>query len=346
MQALRPSVSAAAALAPGIALSAIVAAIGYLTAPYVARFVPIPNMVIALVVGIALNPLAARPAVQPGMQFCVKTLLRWAVALLGLRVGLGDIAALGAQTAMLIVVAMAITVVSGFVFARWSGQAPGFGALVGVGTAVCGASATLATSTVVPDYEGKKADIAFVVVAVNALATLAMLVYPPLCIVLGFDGQTTGVMLGGTIHDVAQVVGAGYAVSGEVGNTAVIVKLFRVFLLLPMVLGVGWYFTRIGMRHGEAHVPVPVFAIVFLLLCLVNSAVPLMPSLVPVYAPMKSVLVEVSTWGLLLAIGALGLGTSVKTIIGLGWRHITTVLGTTAVIFAIVTGGLLLARMI
>ncbi|MGB6793354.1 MAG: putative sulfate exporter family transporter [Pseudolabrys sp.] len=345
MQALRPSVSAAVGLAPGIALSAVVAAIGYVTAPYVARFVPIPSMVIALVVGIALNPLAARPAVQPGMQFCVKTLLRWAVALLGLRVGLGDIAALGTQTAVLIVIAMAVTAISGFVFARWSGQAPGFGALVGVGTAVCGASATLATSTVVPDYKGKEADIAFVVVAVNALATLAMLIYPPLCILLGFDAQTTGVMLGGTIHDVAQVVGAGYAVSGLVGNTAVIVKLFRVFLLLPMVLGVGWYFTRIGMRHGEAHVPVPVFAIVFLLLCLANSAMPLMPSLAPIYAPVKSVLVEVSTWGLLLAIGALGLGTSVKTIIGLGWRHITTVLGASAVIFVVVTGGLLLARM-
>lgn len=124
-----------------------------------------------------------------------------------------------------------------------------------------------------------------------------------------------------------------------------IVKLFRVFLLLPMVLGVGWYFTRIGMRHGEAHVPVPVFAIVFLLLCLANSAMPLMPSLAPIYVPVKSVLVEVSTWGLLLAIGALGLGTSVKTIIGLGWRHITTVLGASAVIFVVVTGGLLLARM-
>jgi uncharacterized membrane protein YadS len=109
-----------------------------------------------------------------------------------------------------------------------------------------------------------------------------------------------------------------------------------------MVLGVGWYFTRIGTRHGEAHVPVPVFAIVFLLLCLVNSAMPLMPSLAPIYAPVKSVLVEVSTWGLLLAIGALGLGTSVKTIIGLG---ITTVLGASAIIFAVVTGGLLLARM-
>jgi uncharacterized integral membrane protein (TIGR00698 family) len=280
------------------------------------------------------------------MAFCVRTLLRWAVALLGLRVGIADIAALGAQTATLIVVAMAATVVTGFALARISGQAAGFGALVGVGTAVCGASATLACSTVVPDYRGKAADIAFVVVAVNALATLAMLIYPPLCILLGFDAQATGVMLGGTIHDVAQVVGAGYAVSVAVGNTAVIVKLFRVFLLLPVVLSVGWHFTRQGLKHGEARVPVPVFAIVFLILCALNSAIIYLPSLLPAYAPVKSALSEVSTWGLLLAIGALGLGTSIKTIIGLGWRHITTVLGTTAVIFVIVTGGLMLIRSI
>jgi uncharacterized membrane protein YadS len=117
-------------------------------------------------------------------------------------------------------------------------------------------------------------------------------------------------------------------------------------LLLPVVLGVGWYFTRIGQKHGEARVPVPVFAIVFLVLCALNSAVPLMPVLLPAYAPIKSVLVEASTWGLLLAIGALGLGTSIKTIVGLGWRHITTVLGTSAVIFAIVTGGILLMRLV
>ena len=325
-------------------MSALVAVIGYVAAPYIAHALPIPNMVIALVAGIALNPVAARPAMQPGMDFCVRTVLRWAVALLGLRVGLSDIAALGAGTATLVVVAMAATVATGFTLARVSGQAPGFGALVGVGTAVCGASATLACSTVVPDYRGKQADIAFVVVAVNALATLAMLIYPPLCILLGFDAQTTGVMLGGTIHDVAQVVGAGYAVSVPVGNTAVIVKLFRVFLLLPVVLSVGWHFTRLGLKHGEARVPVPVFGIVFLALCAVNSAVPLSPALMPAYAPVKSVLVEVSTWGLLLAIGALGLGTSIRTIIGLGWRHITTVLGTTAVIFVVVTGGLLLMR--
>ena len=334
----------AAGYAPGVVLSALVAAIGYLAAPYVARVVPIPSMVIALVVGIALNPVAARLAMQPGMRFCVSTVLRWAVALLGLRVGLADIAALGLGTAALIVLALVATLVSGFVFARWYGRGPGFGALVGVGTAVCGASATLAVSTVVPDYSGKSADIAFVMVAVNALATLAMLVYPPLCILLHFDAQTTGVMLGGTIHDVAQVVGAGYAVSVAVGNTAVIVKLFRVFLLLPAVLGVGWYFTRLGLKHGEARVPVPVFGIVFLALCALNSVMPLLPSLLPAYTPVKSGLSEASTWGLLPAIGALGLGTSIKTIVGLGWRHITTVLGATAVIFVIVTGGLVLMR--
>ena len=344
--ASRPLMAKMADYAPGVALSALVAAAGYLAAPYVAPIVPIPSMVIALVIGIALNPLAARPAMQAGMAFCVRTVLRCAVALLGLRVALTDIAALGSETAALVVVAMAATLASGFMFARWSGQQAGFGALVGVGTAVCGASATLAVSTVVPNYPGKQADIAFVVVAVNALATLAMLFYPPLCLLLGFDPQTVGVMLGGTIHDVAQVVGAGYAISTDAGNTAVIVKLFRVFLLLPVVLGVGWYFTRLGQQHGTARVPVPVFGIVFLALCVLNSIVPMMPALLPAYTPVKSVLVEASTWGLLLAIGALGLGTSVKTIVNLGWRHITTVLGATAVILVAVTGGLLAMRLV
>ena len=301
-------------------------------------------MVLALVIGIALNPIAGRPAVRPGMAFCVRTVLRWAVALLGLRVALSDIAALGLATGVMIVVAMIVTLLSGFFFARVSGRQPGFGALVGAATAVCGASATLATSTVVPDYPGKQADIAFVVVAVNALATLAMVLYPPLCIVLGFDAQTTGVMLGGTIHDVAQVVGAGYAVSEPAGNTAVIVKLFRVFLLLPVVLGIGWYFTQAGVKHGQARVPVPVFALVFLALCLLNSALPLAPALAPVFVPVKAVLIEASTWGLLIAIGALGLGTSISTIAALGWRHVATVLATTAVIFTLVTGGLLLGK--
>ncbi len=70
------------------------------------------------------------------------------------------------------------------------------------------------------------------------------------------------------------------------------------------------------------------------------------PSVAPVLVPAKAVLIELSSWGLLIAIGALGLGTSVATVVALGWRHVATVLATTAVIFALVTGGLLLERLI
>ena len=331
-------------LAPGIIFALAVAIIAVAGAPFVARIAPIPAMVLALIIGIALNPIAARPAFAPGLTFCVKKLLRWAVALLGLRVALGEIIALGLPVALLVVVSMALTVVAGFALARLFRQAPGFGALAGAGTAVCGASATLATSIVVPNYNGKEADTVFVVIAVNALSTLAMVLYPPLCAWLGLDTTFTGVMLGATIHDVAQVVGAGYAVSEPVGNTAVIVKLFRVFLLLPVVLAIGWWFLRSGEEAGDAKVPIPVFALVFLALCIVNSAMPYVPSLTPVYAPIKDMLVFASTWGLLIAIAALGLGTSLTAITALGWRHVATVTGTTLVILVIATGGLLALR--
>ena len=329
-------------LAPGAALAAAVAIAAVLAAPLIGGVLPIPAMVIALIIGIALNRLAARPAFQPGLTFCVKKLLRWAVALLGLRIALGDIVALGLGTAVLVIAAMTLTVLSGFWFARFFGQNESYGALAGAATAVCGASATLATATVLPSYYGKEADIAFVVVAVNALSTVAMVLYPPLCAMLGFDDRVTGVMLGATINDVAQVVGAGYAVSEPVGNTAVIVKLFRVFLLLPVVLAIGWWFTRKGAEHGAAKVPVPVFALVFLGLCVVNSLAAAAPAVAPVYGPVKAVLAEASNWGLLIAIGALGLGTSLTAIARLGWRHVATVTATTLVILAVATGGLML----
>jgi uncharacterized integral membrane protein (TIGR00698 family) len=331
-------------LAPGVLLSALVAILAVIGAPWVARVITIPAMVLALLIGIALNTVAARPVFQPGLVFCVKTLLRWAVALLGLRIALGDIAALGLGTGIVVVVSMAVTIAAGFLAARALGLPAPYGALAGVGTAVCGASATLATSVVLPDYSGKDADVVFVVVAVNALATLAMVIYPPLDAALGFDGQATGVMLGATIHDVAQVVGAGYAVSDLAGNTAVIVKLFRVFLLLPVVLAVGWWFARRGAAARVAKVPVPVFAFVFLALCILNSVLPSLPPVAPLYAQIKAALVEASTDGLLIAIGALGLGTSVSAIGMLGWRHIATVGATTLVILVVVTGGLLLLR--
>jgi uncharacterized integral membrane protein (TIGR00698 family) len=336
-------------LGPGLALAAGVALVSFFAEPVLGGIFSsafgwsyrLPAIVIALVIGIALHPLASKPAFEPGLTWCVKKLLRFAIGLLGIRIAFSDIVGLGLSTALLVVAAMALTVASGVWLARFFRVGDGYGALAGAATAVCGASATLATATVVPHYAQKGADVAFTVVAANAVSTLVMVLYPPLCVAVGLDPHTTGIMLGATIHDMAQVVGAGYAVSDTVGNTAVIVKLFRVFLLLPAVLSIGWWFTRAGAEHGAAKVPVPVFALAFVGLCVVNSVLAPTAALAPVYGPVKAALIQASTWGLLVAIAALGLGTSLASLLRIGWRHIAVFAGTTLVILAVVTLGLL-----
>jgi uncharacterized integral membrane protein (TIGR00698 family) len=327
---------------PGVAFSCLLAVTAVALAQAAINIFPLPAMVVALILGIALNRLARHPLFQPGTLFCLKVILPIAVALLGLRIALGDIAALGVTTAALVILGMLCTIAAGFVFARLFGQSSMFGALAGVATAVCGASATLATAIVLPEYRNKAAEVAFVCVAVNALSTLAMVLYPLLCAWLGFSDSISGVMLGATIHDVAQVVGAGYAVSEPAGNTAVIVKLFRVFLLLPVVLGIGWYFTRSEVREVAGEVRIPMFAIGFLMLCIVNSVLPSFEAIVPLYDRINSAGVAISTWGLLIAISALGLRTSLGGATTLCWRHAATVIGTTTVILAVATAGLLL----
>lgn len=342
-----PTPSRLRQLAPGFLLALGVALVAYLVDPVLRTAsggtVALPAMVIALLIGIVLHGVARRPVFQPGLSFCVKVLLRWAIGLLGLRIALGDIAALGLGTALLVITSMAATVGFAMWLARLLSRADGYGALAGAANAVCGASATLATATVVPDYREKAADVTFTVVAANAVSTLVMVAYPALCVWLGFDDRTAGILLGATIHDMAQVVGAGYAFSEEAGNTAVIVKLFRVFLLLPVVLVIGWHLAGpAAAGTARAKVPVPVFALVFLALCIVNSVMPLFPAALPVYEPVKAALSLAASWGMLIAIAALGLGTSIAALLAIGWRHVAVFLGATLFILVFVLAGLTL----
>lgn len=331
-------------IVPGLFLCGAVALVAVFAAPLLKSMsggrVALPDMVVALIFGILCFSLAQKPAFQPGITYAVKTLLRYAIALLGLRIAFSDIAALGLEVALWAVGAMAITLASGLLLARWLGQAEGVGVLAGAANAVCGASATLATATVLPDYKTKSADIAFTVVMANAISTLAMLAYPLLCQWMGFSERETGILLGLAIQDMAQVVGAAYAVSEPVGNTAVIVKLFRVLLLLPVVLAVGWYYARRSGRTGAASVPVPGFAIAFIGLATLNSILPY-TMFAASYLPIKAALVEISRWGMLIAIAALGLGTSIAALLSIGWRHIAIFLGAGTVILGASIAGIL-----
>jgi uncharacterized integral membrane protein (TIGR00698 family) len=336
-----------AAHAAGFALCGAVAVAAVLAEPLMRRATggfALPAMVLALVMGMFFNGFAADVRFAPGIAWCVKKLLRIAIGLLGLRIALGDIFGLGLGILLLVIASMALTIASALWLARRLGLEDGYGMLAGAATAVCGASATLATASVVPAYRNKEVDVAFTVIMANAISTVVMLAYPPLCIWLGLTGRETGLLLGATIHDMAQVVGAGYAVSEPVGNSAVIVKLFRVFLLLPVVLIIGAWFAKRGGSANAAKVPAPLFAVMFLLLCILNTAASAMPGVAPYFLPVKSVLNEVSRWGLLLSIAALGLGTSVKAIVTLGWRHIAVFMGATGVILVVIATGLWMLR--
>jgi uncharacterized integral membrane protein (TIGR00698 family) len=313
----------------GLALSVALAAAGGEHLSWQWLRLRLPATVLALVIGMVLHRLSLLSMMTPGLIFSVKKLLRWAIALLGLRVAIADIVSLGLTTALIVVAAMAVTLLAGLWFGRLFGRSAAYGALAGGATAVCGASAALAISTVLPSGKDNEPDTAFVVLMCNALATVAMIVYPLLATALHFNDRAAGILFGATIHDVAQVVGAGLAVSDTATDVATIVKLFRVFLLLPVVLGIGWYFAGRGGVTGGAKVPVPVFALVFLALAGLNS-------LVGVPSTLRDGLLEASRWGLLIAIAALGLNTSIAAMVRLGWRHIAVMSLTSLVILVAV----------
>jgi len=321
----------------GLALAVALAAVGAEALSWQGLGLRLPATVLALLIGMIGHRLSQLPAIAPGLIFSVKKLLRWAIALLGLRIAIADILGLGVATAVLVVAAMALTLAAGLWLARLFGRSAAYGALAGGATAVCGASAALAIATVLPPSKENEPDTAFVVLVCNALATVAMILYPLLTSALHFDDRTAGVLLGATIHDVAQVVGAGLAVSDRATDVATIVKLFRVFLLLPVVLGIGWYFAGRGGAAAGAKVPVPVFAIVFLALAGLNSLA-IVPGVV------RALLLEASRWGLLIAIAALGLNTSLAAMVRLGWRHIAVMSLTALVILLTVLVLLLLER--
>ena len=306
----------------GVVLAGLVAVLSVFGEYIIANFGGhlVPAAVLALVLGIFLHPLALRPAARAGLDFCAKKLLQGAIALLGLRIVFDDIVGLGVQTLLIVTMAMVLTLVCGVALARLLGRSDAYGALAGGATAICGASAALAISTVIPENDRSDADTAFVVLTCNLLATLAMIAYPPLALALGFDAQQTGIFLGGSIHDVAQVVGAGMAVSATVAGLATIVKIYRVFLLLPVVLLIGSFLRGQSAGDGpQARVPVPYFAFAFLALAAINSF-----GLVP--DGVRLFLLDLSRWGLLVAIAALGLKTSLSSLAALGFRHVLVML--------------------
>jgi uncharacterized membrane protein YadS len=154
-----------------------------------------------------------------------------------------------------------------------------------------------------------------------------MIVYPVIIAFFHLDHAAVGVFLGGTIHDVAQVVGAGFSVSEETGNVATFTKLLRVAMLLPMVVILSYVFRAHNV--GTAGRQLPGFLIVFAALVVLNG-LGVIPE--PVLAAIKNV----SRWCLVTAIAALGMKTSLKAMADVGGRAIALIVAETVFLAVLV----------
>jgi uncharacterized integral membrane protein (TIGR00698 family) len=236
----------------------------------------------------------------------------------------------------LVAAGVVLTILFGMLGARLLRRGWRFALLTGGAVAICGASAAMAIAAVLPKNEHSERNLIFTVLGVTVLSTIAMIVYPVITSVAGLGPLATGVFLGGTIHDVAQVVGAGFSISDETGETATLVKLFRVTLLAPVVL---CFSLAIRARSGaeDAGSPrpplVPGFVLAFLALATVNSI-----GLVP--AVIRNFVSDLSRWALLVAIAAVGMKTSLRTILDVGGQAIVLIVAETTFLAIFILAGL------
>jgi uncharacterized integral membrane protein (TIGR00698 family) len=317
---------AARGLFPGLLACGVVAA----ASTFLSEHYGAPVMLFALLLGMAMNFLSGEGPCAAGIEFAGRQVLRFGVALLGLRITVGQIAELGWGPVGIVVVSVILTIGVSMLLARLMGFQTVFGLLSGGATAICGASAALALAAALPGHPLKERATLFTVVGVSVLSTLTMIVYPMIAHAIGLDSRAAGVFLGATIHDVAQVVGAGYGMSRETGDIATFVKLMRVAMLLPVIVFAVILTRARAAEAGTSRPPLlPWFAVAFAVLVAINST-GWLPTAVTTAGS------EFSRWCLVAAIAAIGMKTQLKELATVGVKPVLLMLGETVFLAVLV----------
>ncbi|MEM9667872.1 MAG: putative sulfate exporter family transporter [Pseudomonadota bacterium] len=318
---------------PGVLLATIIA----MAAMFLNERYGGPVMLYALLLGIAFSFLHDHERLAPGICFAAQQVLRIGIMLLGIRITIGEVALLGLPTLALVIAGLVMTIGVGTLIARSCGLKPDHAVLSAGAVAICGASAALAISAVLPQQKNSERNTILTIVGVTALSTIAMVIYPFLAAAFDLTDREAGIFIGATIHDVAQVVGAGYTISDEAGETATIVKLMRVACLVPVIFLIG-----MSMRGGEerpagaAPPPLlPLFLVGFVVLMILNSG-----GLVPEAVQLS--LGDLSRWGLITAVAALGIRTSLSDIFKVGLIPVAVLTLQTVMLAAFALAGICL----
>ncbi len=292
----------------GFGLTAAIAALafGLHTLPPLAIISP---AILAAVIGLACAHLVRLPAAaDPGIAFSSRTLLRTAIALLGLQVTVPQLAAIGPAGFAIAAGGLALSFVTICVVGRILGVEPRLAQLIAAGTSICGASAVAGVNTVT---EAGDDDVAYAVAMVTLFGTIAMLTYPLIGAALGLDGAHYGLWAGASIHEVAQVAGATAQFGPAAVQTGTVAKLTRIALLAPLVMGLG--LMRAAQGQGKKTVGVPWFLLVF-------AGLVVLGSIVPIPAMVRTVTGQVAAVLLAAALAGMGLKTHAGKLAAKGWR--------------------------
>lgn len=296
-----------------------------------------PTILYALLMGMALNYLSTEGRCVAGIQFSAKSVLRFGIALLGARITIEQLLGLGITPIVIVLVGVPATIGFSYLFGRWLKLGASQSILAGASVGICGASAALAVSAVLPQSKDAEKNLIFTVICVTGLSTVAMILYPIIVDLLGLTEAQSGIFLGATIHDVAQVVGAGYMISDSVGDIATFTKLLRVAMLVPVVLIISIVVARQSGqgKKGGSNVSLPGFLIAFVIIVMINSSG---------YVPpiVSSSMVELSRWCLIVAMVGLGMKASFKELAAMGWRPIVLMVTETVFLAVLVAAALML----
>ncbi len=311
---------------PGLLMTGVAS----LAAAYLSEHYGAPLMLMGLLIGLAFNFANADARLHPGLGFASKTLLRWGIVLVGLQVTFAQIASLGWVAFIAVAAMIALVTLAGTLIAR-GGVSGGsaFGTLAGGAVAICGASAALALSSVLGEKRVSQAQLTLVLVSVSAASALAMSLYPILAHALALNDAQAGFLMGASIHDVAQALGAGYSYSESAGQTASIVKLTRVAMLAPALAVVAFAYPADGTKARG--VGVPWFVLGFLGMTTLHSLI-VLPAPVLTWSP------KVAAALLLLAVTATGIRSPMHLLVEQGWRSSLPVIGSTLVSFLLALG--------
>ncbi len=300
---------------PGVAACAAIAGVAYgvRTLPGIHDFSP---MIIAIALGILIrNTVGTHAALTWGIGFSMRRLLRLAIILLGVQLTFGQVAETGLRGVGVILVAVASTFLFTLAIGRLIGADPRLTRLIAAGTSICGASAVAAANSVVDAHDE---DVSYAVACVTVFGSIAMFAYPLLQGAIGLSARDYGLWAGSSIHEIAQVVAATFAVGREAGDFGTVAKLTRVMTLAPMVFAMAAFLPSLGDAGAERpKAPLPLFVLGFIALVAVNSVISIPPAL-------KAEASVVSTFLLTMALAAMGLETSVAKLKAKGLKPALT----------------------